>query len=289
MHYIIEDLPKGLCNSLWGALYVYAYALNNNHTVYIPALKEHSNKIEFNELINVKKNIFIENKYPYLNKLLFKVLNIKTKNMDAEFSQFENLFKIRKINSWKEILNNSNKDFIINRNYIRSQILPKKNDINKIKLKFSNDYEILGLHLRGGDYKNWRKGTFYFDENIFMPFIDDWLNKKDKRKCFIATNEEKWKINLINYFGDKIITSDNVIQDLWGLSKSNWIIGPPSTFSQFASFWNNTPIRFILKKDDYQKLTLPKSYIIALNIFSSGSKLSGHQNGLDFIIKGKYA
>ena len=133
--------------------------------------------------------------------------------------------------------------------------------------------------------------------NPFYLWEGQEINPKiiDKNKCIqykYFLTDSSFKFDLIIMmgftFGDKVITSDNVIQDLWGLSKSNWIIGPPSTFSQFASFWNNTPIKFILKKDDYQRLTLPNSYIIALNMFSSGSVLSGHQNGLDFIIKGKY-
>ena len=49
----------------------------------------------------------------------------------------------------------------------------------------------------------------------------------------------------------------------------------------FASFWKNTPLKIILASEDFNDLSMPKDYIIALNIFSSGKQLID-ENGIDF-------
>jgi len=40
-------------------------------------------------------------------------------------------------------------------------------------------------------------------------------------------------------------TSNAIAEDLYLLSQSDYILGPPSTFSAWASLYNNTPLYFI--------------------------------------------
>ena len=186
MYFIVEDCPKGLCNSMWAGLNIYAYCLQHCYSVSIPAFEKHQKLFE-------------------------------------RYSIIEKLINIRRIKSWKELSENSNKHFIENREFIRTKIFPYST----------------------------------------------------------ATNENKWSEILIDNFGEKIIIGGDEISDLWGLANSNWIIGPPSTFSMFASFWKNTPLRIMLSPKDYNDLFMPEDHILALNIFSSGKHLID-ENGIDF-------
>ena len=285
MHFIVEDCPKGLCNSMWAGLNIYSYCLKNSHTANIPAFDKHQKlfdlKLSTNKS-NLPKDIYLKNRAWYFNKKILDILGIKSKKISDPHSVLEKLFSIRRIKSWKELSNNSNKHFIENSEYLRTKIFPYSSKVEKINLLFPNDNSpVLGMHLRGGDYSEWRNGKYFFNENIFIGFISEYLEQNSNRKCFIATNEKEWAEILIDNFGERIIIGGDEITDLWGLANSTWIIGPPSTFSMFASFWKNTPLRIMLSPNDYNNLLMPKDHIIALNIFSSGNHLVD-QNGLDF-------
>jgi len=291
MYFIVEDCPKGLCNSMWAGLNIYAYCVEYGYSVTVPALKKHQNLFDLNKFflpnqLTPHNNLYINKRPWYLNKFFLNIVGIKFKQIIDSFSFMEKLFNIRRIKSWKEIAeNNSNKYFIKNRDFIRTNIFPQSNKIKKMNSLFLNDKTyILGIHLRGGDYRYWRNGKYFFNENLFINYISKYLEQDVNRKCFVATNEKKLSEILVNNFGKKIIIGGDEITDLWGLANSNWIIGPPSTFSMFASFWKNTPLKIILASEDFNDLSMPKDYIIALNIFLSGKRLID-QNGIDFKLK----
>ncbi len=288
MYFIVEDCPKGLCNSMWAGLNIYAYCLQHCYSVSIPAFEKHQKLFDLKKLLfslnqpNIHKILYINKRPWYLNKFFLDIIGLKSKKISDSYSIIEKLFNIRRIKSWKELSENSNKHFIENREFIRTKIFPYSTKIEKINSLFSNDNSpVLGMHLRGGDYRDWRNGKYFFNEDLFINFITKYLDQNVNRKCFIATNESKWSEILIDNFGEKIIIGGDEISDLWGLANSNWIIGPPSTFSMFASFWKNTPLRIMLSPKDYNDLFMPEDHILALNIFSSGKHLID-ENGIDF-------
>ena len=43
------------------------------------------------------------------------------------------------------------------------------------------------------------------------------------------------------------------IEDLYTLAGCDYIIGPPSTFSQWASYYGNKPIKILFNPDDHIK------------------------------------
>lgn len=288
MYFIVEDCPKGLCNSMWAGLNIYAYCLQHCYSVSIPAFEKHHKLFNLKELLlssnqpGLQDYLYINKRPWYLNKKILDIIGIKSKKISDSYSFIEKLLNIRRIKSWKELSQNSNKHFIENREFIRSKIFPYSIVIDKINSLFPNDNsQVLGMHLRGGDYRYWRNGNYYFNEDLFINFITNYLEQDVNRKCFIATNEKKWSELLIDNFGEKIIIGGDPITDLWGLANSNWIIGPPSTFSMFASFWKNTPLRIMLSPQDFNDLVMPKDHIIALNMFSCGKHLVD-ENGINF-------
>ena len=105
---------------------------------------------------------------------------------------------------------------------------------------------IVGLHIRRGDYKTWKNGKFYFNDEEYLTCCKRILNFFPKKRVgfFIASTDfiSESSFSEIDYF--QIPDATGPI-DLYGLSKCDYIFGPPSTFSNWAAFYGNHPIKFI--------------------------------------------
>ncbi len=113
----------------------------------------------------------------------------------------------------------------------------------------------LGIHIRRGDYATWQGGAFYFDDSIYGEMIRRFreLHSGKSIQVFIATNDPKTDLKLIKRISgtDCIYMSDgNPGEDLFVLSECQFIMGPKSTFSLVASFYNDASLHWIESKDD---------------------------------------
>ncbi|WP_051211860.1 alpha-1,2-fucosyltransferase [Butyrivibrio fibrisolvens] len=124
------------------------------------------------------------------------------------------------------------------------------NESNKKLERKDNEY-IIAVHIRRGDYKNWLDGKYYFENETYIRLINEAIQEnKDKQvKVLICCNEaikEEFKIS----HGEVIIYDSNSdVLDLCMMSMSDLIIGPPSTFSGWASFIGHVPKFYVMSKD----------------------------------------
>ena len=115
--------------------------------------------------------------------------------------------------------------------------------INKYRIK-SNI--IIGVHIRYGDYRTWLDGKYYYPPKQYHSLMLQIQNlfKDDSVVFFVASNE---KIDLSEFSGCDCFSLPNgtSTKDLYGLSICDFLIGPPSTFSGWASYHGNVPVYFI--------------------------------------------
>lgn len=110
---------------------------------------------------------------------------------------------------------------------------------------------IFGIHMRRGDYKNWKGGKYYYDDATYRRVICEACAQNKGKKiavilfCNELLHEDSWKLNGVDVF----ISKNSAVVDLCLLSKCSIIIGPPSSFSGWASFIGNTR-RFLLDAPD---------------------------------------
>jgi hypothetical protein len=137
----------------------------------------------------------------------------------------------------------------------------------------------VGVHIRRGDYRTWRKGAYFFEDDVYnkqMANIEKQLKQQRGAKsvCFIICSNEK--IELKNFYPLNIQTlpsSPSMIEDLEILSLVDFIIGPPSTFSMWASYVGHVPIHFILDKNETVEIK-EFSPIIGFNLHKNGKTLT---------------
>lgn len=108
--------------------------------------------------------------------------------------------------------------------------------------------KIVGVHIRKGDYKRFFDGKFYYDDEEYADFMCQMIQLLgDDTLFFIASNE---KVNMECFSRFHIIDIHNTkpSEDLYALSKCDYIMGPFSTFSAWASFWGDVPCCFFKRK-----------------------------------------
>ena len=110
---------------------------------------------------------------------------------------------------------------------------------------------IIGVHIRHGDYRTFLGGQYFYSVVEYQMLMKKLLTIFSNREVvfFIASNENISPscFSDINCFN---IPNSFSVKDLYGLSICDYIIGPPSTFSGWASFSGHIPIYFIESMKD---------------------------------------
>lgn len=117
---------------------------------------------------------------------------------------------------------------------------------------------VIGVHIRRGDYRNWNEGRFYYELDQYIDFMRkvEKLFPSQKVSFFICSDEwfhvnEFTELALYRFENNQ---TSSAILDLYTLSMCDYIMGPYSTFSRWASFIGEKPLCFI--KDVEQLFTL---------------------------------
>ena len=144
-----------------------------------------------------------------------------------------------------------------NRALIR-ELFNFENDIirdcdRKLFLLKSNNSIVVGVHIRRGDYKYFKEGKYFYEVEVYKAIIaqlNTLLSCKGGNISFIVCTNDP------NIIQSKILNALNVfysngsqIFDLCMLSKCDYIIGPPSTYSAWASFYGSVPLAYVENKD----------------------------------------
>jgi len=265
------DSPGQLCNRIWSLLPSVAYGLEYNEKILIINFEEYSKYFEnlnINNLVSFTSRKFL--------KCFFKSLKVKDWIENGKPNIFLKLFNLNLIEGWSNRSGNSRMVQKQSDN-IRDIFTFKKEITSPADEIFSlfTGQPVVGVHIRRGDYKEWLDGIYYYtDEDYYhiMKIIQaQLLQDGEKTKFFLCSDE---KIDL-NYFHDLdcfTMPDSSCASDLYALSKCTFLIGPPSTYSQWASFWGKVPVKFIMSINE--KIMLSDfSEIVAFNKFENGKEL----------------
>lgn len=142
--------------------------------------------------------------------------------------------------------------------------------------KIEKNYLVIGVHIRRGDYKTWRNGRYYFSDATYLDYmlkVQALLGDERKVVFFICSNEHF----LLDNFGGVAcftIPDNSATQDLYALSKCDYLIGPLSSFTSWVSLLYQIPYYSIVAKDDYKDMQL--------SFFSPTKNYQYKQNGYVF-------
>lgn len=101
---------------------------------------------------------------------------------------------------------------------------------------------LVGVHIRQGDYKRWHGGRYYFATAEYAAIMARFAaTMPDKRIKFLLCSNEKQDETLfsgLNY----IFGTNHQLEDMYALAQCDFLIGPPSTYTIWASFYGSVPL-----------------------------------------------
>lgn len=123
-------------------------------------------------------------------------------------------------------------------------------DVGDVLRKRVDDIQfdlIVGIHIRYGDYRELDNGKYFYSLQQYKIKMHEIVNSFGAQKSihFFISSNENIDISVFEGLNVFMLPNTDAVMDLIGLSLCDLIVGPPSTYSAWASLYKNTPIYFI--------------------------------------------
>ncbi len=113
---------------------------------------------------------------------------------------------------------------------------------------------VIGVHIRHGDYRNWLGGKYFFPASRYAAWMRELAAQFPGRKvAFLVCSDEARGASEFPGL-DVGFGTDSPVSDVYALARCDYILGPKSTFSQWASFYGEKPLLQVCSTDDSVKL-----------------------------------
>lgn len=113
---------------------------------------------------------------------------------------------------------------------------------------------LIGVHVRHGDYSYWKGGQYFFPPERYAAWMRDLVAQFPGRKvAFLVCSDEPRRVD--EFPGLTVgLGTDSPVSDVFALSQCDYILGPKSTFTQWASFYGDKPLLHLSGRDHVVKL-----------------------------------
>jgi hypothetical protein len=121
---------------------------------------------------------------------------------------------------------------------------PVKIDRNSIKNELDQKRKIfsliIGVHIRHGDYQDYRGGKYFLSFEHYAKIMKNLVdNELENNIYFLICSDSQVEENSFNGLNWGVGPGD-VLGDLYTLSLCDFILGPPSTFNRWSAFYGNS-------------------------------------------------
>lgn len=101
---------------------------------------------------------------------------------------------------------------------------------------------LVGIHIRQGDYKRWQGGKYHFITSEYAAIMRRFASTMPEKRIrfLICSNEKQDEIIFqgLNY----VLGNNNQLEDMYAFAQCDLLIGPPSTYTAWASFYGSVPL-----------------------------------------------
>lgn len=269
---VLFDNGGQTCNKFWGYLYPLTEAILHKQKYIVPFYD-----VTIDSYPNLLSNPYFY--YPFYSKIMHKMFGInKYLEKLRILSRYFNLENLPQ--KWPKIFVDgwSTRHYSLDKSAkeeIKRIFLPVDEIVNPTKQLFElhkkNSDLIIGVHIRRGDYTKWCYGRFYYSFDDYASLCKQLISiYKDKNILFFISSNESVPTSFFKGLNTFVNPLDSAVADLYSLSLCNFIFGPPSSFSRFASYYGDVPISFIT---DIHNHTFDFRTIESYNKYSNGEKV----------------
>jgi hypothetical protein len=109
---------------------------------------------------------------------------------------------------------------------------------------------VVGVHVRLGDNWKWKGGKYYFPVSQHVVWMRELAGRFPERKVsFLVCSDEPR--NEAEFPGLSVgLGPGSAVGDLYALARCDYIMGPPSTYTQWASFYGEKPLLHLWDSND---------------------------------------
>lgn len=239
---ILLEREGQMCNQLLSLAAVYSLSAEYQDKLICPVIDENlKNNFAFknDNSVNVKM---------YYSRIWYIVaLFLKAIKKCTRFKGMQKYRKGRRLHvffSWISYLDNAIfvkhvKDI---RSFFKMNQFVEDSCERTLKCIKQDNVSIVGVHLRRGDYREFRNGKYYYDDNRIIDWLQQLSENTTKPIHFLLCSNEKIDCEKYRRAGLSVSQpGKSSIEDLCLLSKSDYVMGPPSTYSFWAAMYGNKP------------------------------------------------
>lgn len=186
-------------------------------------------------------------------------------SLDLSNKDFQELITSHKIllvtDGWlfRDLKNVAKHSEVIRRFFVPAEKYER--NVSRLISKARQECDVLvGVHIRQGDYKRWLNGQYYFSTDSYVTLMKRFSKSLgDKRIRFLicsnVTQDESVFAGL-----DYVMGNNHQLEDLYAFAQCDYLIGAPSTYTMWASFYGSVPL-FIV--NDIDAPIHPDDFIIS--------------------------
>ena len=142
---------------------------------------------------------------------------------------------------------------------------PVKAKMQEAEQNSQDDILRLGVHIRRGDYAQWRDGQFFFSDEVYAAHINRFaeMHPDETLHVYLSTNDPSVSEEHFQKLCPKVCIhhlQGSAPEDLFMLSECDYLIGPPSTFSMVAAMYRDIPL-YRMDSADAQSMT-PEGFLL---------------------------
>jgi hypothetical protein len=110
---------------------------------------------------------------------------------------------------------------------------------------------VTGVHIRHGDYAGWKQGKYYFPASRYCAWMAEFAGQfPGSRMAFLVCSDEPRFASEFPGLSVAFSTGEP-IEDTCALAECNYIMGPVSSFTQWASLYGNKPLFHMTDRDSH--------------------------------------
>jgi hypothetical protein len=115
---------------------------------------------------------------------------------------------------------------------------------------------LIGVHLRRGDYQTFQGGKYYYENSVYLKYMTQVyriFQQEQKSVAFLLCSNEAIS-EVFNQF-EVYTGTGHLIEDLYCLAKCDYLMGPNSTYTSWASIYGDVPLCHLQTRDQVLQLS----------------------------------
>ena len=108
---------------------------------------------------------------------------------------------------------------------------------------------VVGIHIRHGDYATWEGGKYFYSIDQYRDVMQQVADRLGNQQVtFLVCGNGNLSLDQFRGLNVRFGTG-HLIEDMYALAETDLLIGPPSTFTQWASFYGQVPLQVLVTAD----------------------------------------